>query len=76
MGIDTAVDPRRALRRPCFDWTERRPHAAGALADRLAVAAFDHGWVVRGSHARSAQLTPDGERVLRAHLADTNTLNH
>lgn len=65
LGIDTAMDPRRALLRPCMDWTERRPHAAGALADRLAVAAFDHGWIVRGSHSRSAQLTPAGERVLR-----------
>lgn len=76
LGIDTALDPRRALLRPCIDWTERRPHAAGALADRLAVAAFDHRWVVRGSHSRSARLTPDGERVLRAHLTDTKTRKH
>lgn len=76
LGIDTHPDPRRALLCPCIDWTERRPHAAGALADRLAVAAFAHGWIVRGSHSRSAKLTPDGERVLCAHLADTITLDH
>lgn len=76
LGIDTRPDPRRALLRPCIDWTERCPHAAGALADRLAIAAFAHAWVVRGSHSRSAKLTPDGERVLCTDLADTIRLNH
>lgn len=64
LGVDTDPDPRRALLRPCIDWTERRLHAAGALADRLAVAAFERGWVDRGSHPRAARLTAAGSRSL------------
>ena len=65
LGIDTAPDPRRPLLRPCIDWTERRPHAAGVLADRIAATAFEHGWIVRGTHPRSARVTPDGDNRLR-----------
>lgn len=39
--------PRRPLLRPCLDWTERRPHLAGALAASLAATALDRGWVRR-----------------------------
>jgi hypothetical protein len=73
LGVDTSVDPRRELLRPCIDWTERRPHAAGALADRLAAAAFDRGWVIRGSHLRSARLTPTGVHHLRMEQRTTDT---
>lgn len=72
LGVDTSPDPRRDLLRPCLDWTQRRPHAAGALADRLATKAFERGWVVRGSHRRSARLTPAGERALATALAHTS----
>lgn len=65
IGIDPRPDPRRALLRPCVDWTERRPHAAGALADRLAQTAFERGWAVRGVHPRAARLTPTGEQILQ-----------
>lgn len=64
VGIDTTPDPRRGLLRPCLDWTERRPHAAGPLADRLAAAAFARGWIVRGVHPRAVVVTPEGRRAL------------
>jgi len=47
---------RRALLRPCLDWTERRPHLAGHLAATFATAALDREWVVRRA---------PGERGLR-----------
>lgn len=68
LGVDTRPDQGRELLRPCIDWTERRPHAAGVLADRLADTAFEHGWVLRRSHPRSAHLTPAGARRLHAAL--------
>ncbi|WP_182357295.1 ArsR/SmtB family transcription factor [Tomitella gaofuii] len=64
-AIDTAPS-RRPLLRPCIDWTERRPHLAGALADRLAAAAFDRGWIVRGSHPRAVRFTPTGRSAIDA----------
>lgn len=64
LGIDSRPDPRRVLLRPCIDWTVRRPHAAGALADRFAAAAFERGWIVRGRHPRAARLTPAGRDVI------------
>lgn len=72
LGVDTSPCRRRALLRPCIDWTERRPHAAGALADRLAAAAFEQDWIIRGSHPRSARLTPAGTDRLRLHLLATD----
>lgn len=53
------------LLRPCLDWTERRPHAAGPLANNLTAIAFDRGWIERGSHPRAAHLTLDGRHALR-----------
>lgn len=50
--------------RPCLDWTQRRPHAAGPLATALTDAAFARGWVVRGRHPRSVHLMPCGAAAL------------
>lgn len=71
LGVDTTPEPRRALLRPCVDWTERRPHAAGSLADRFATFAFEREWIVRGSHPRSARLTEAGMKSLRLHRLTT-----
>lgn len=69
LSVDTRPDPRRELLRPCIDWTERRPHAAGILAERLAAASFEHNWVTRGSHPRAVRLTLSGEDHLHLKLS-------
>jgi DNA-binding transcriptional ArsR family regulator len=51
-GIGIDVDAlRRGSRRPvvrnCLDWTERRPHLAGALGAALRAHVMDQGWVER-----------------------------
>ncbi len=58
LGVDVgaARKARRPLLRACLDWTERRPHLAGALASALVTRLLDQGWIVR----RAA-----GERGLR-----------
>jgi DNA-binding transcriptional ArsR family regulator len=63
LDIESPAGPGPVLR-PCIDWTERRPHAAGPLAAELASRAFDRGWVVRGQHPRAAHLTPRGREAL------------
>jgi DNA-binding transcriptional ArsR family regulator len=49
LGVDlaAAATQRRALLRPCLDWTERRDHLAGAAAAALARTALEEGWVRR-----------------------------
>ena len=53
---------RRHFCRLCLDWTERRPHIAGAVGAAITRRCFDLGWMERmkGSHAVS--VTPSGRR--------------
>jgi DNA-binding transcriptional ArsR family regulator len=52
----------------CNDWSERRPHLAGKLGVALASRLFELDWVRRTDRPRAVQLTPVGERELRARL--------
>lgn len=62
-------EPRgRPLVRPCLDWTERREHLAGVLADRLLAFMREHGWVVPGPGRRAVRLTDAGRHALSAVL--------
>ncbi|SBT42388.1 ArsR/SmtB family transcription factor [Micromonospora narathiwatensis] len=65
------VEPLRAARRPllrdCLDWTERRPHLAGALGAALCARFLDLGWTVRGT-GRAIRVTPAGRPALASAL--------
>jgi DNA-binding transcriptional ArsR family regulator len=70
-GVDVAaaLAERRIFARSCLDWTERRPHLAGALAAAVAAALVDgpEPWFVRrADDHRGLRVTEAGER----HLAD------
>lgn len=69
--LGVPVEPLRAARRPlvrdCLDWTERRPHLAGALGAALCHRFLDLGWTVRGA-GRAIRLTPVGRPALAAAL--------
>ncbi|MGE0848377.1 MAG: ArsR/SmtB family transcription factor [Hyphomicrobiaceae bacterium] len=56
---------RRVLCRPCLDWSERRPHLAGAVGAALCARALDKGWVRRFEGTRAVAVTRTGERVFR-----------
>jgi len=55
----------RVLCRACLDWSERRPHLAGALGAALCTHCFDEGWVRRLAGTRAVAITPKGQRVFR-----------
>ncbi len=60
--------PRRRFAYPCLDWSERRDHLAGQLADELLRHFIDRGWLRRGE-GRAIEVTVPGTRELLPLLA-------
>ena len=54
----------RVFCRPCLDWSERRPHIAGALGAALCTACFAQGWIRRIEGTRAVAVTPIGRMAL------------
>ena len=70
-GIDlaAAADQRRSFCRPCLDWSERRPHIAGALGAHLADRCLALDWVQRRKDSRALTITRQGLRGFKDLLA-------
>lgn len=68
LGVDVAAlrAGKRPLCRHCLDWSERRPHLAGAVAAELVQVALAKDWVRRLPDSRAVRVTPDGRRALAA----------
>jgi DNA-binding transcriptional ArsR family regulator len=68
LGID--VGAARATRRrfayACLDWSERRPHLAGALGAALLTMALRRRWVDKDLDSRALTVTSFGRREMRA----------
>ncbi|MDH2415391.1 helix-turn-helix transcriptional regulator [Nocardioides sp. CER19] len=67
LGVDVAAarSRRRSFARPCLDWTERRPHLAGALAAATTARLLDLGWFARrGDDTRALRVTDAGRVAL------------
>jgi hypothetical protein len=66
LGVDEASlhRTRRPLARTCLDWTERRPHLAGAAGAAVCRRFLERGWVVRVDGSRAVSLTPAGAVAL------------
>ena len=66
LGMDTAAlrRCRRSFARRCLDWTERRPHLAGALGAALSSRLMTLGWVARLPKTRALRITHRGAREL------------
>lgn len=60
LGYQPPARARRPLVRSCLDWTERRPHLAGALGAALCTAALERQWVRRIGSGRALKITPTG----------------
>ncbi len=63
-GIE--LPPRRSTRRHscrlCLDWTERRPHIAGAVGAAITKRYFALGWMERVNRSHAIIVTPVGRR--------------
>jgi len=51
---------RRAFARQCQDWSERRPHLAGALGSAMLELMFQRGWIARIRSSRIVRVTANG----------------
>jgi DNA-binding transcriptional ArsR family regulator len=56
---------RRHFCRLCLDWTERRPHIAGAVGAAITRRYFDLGWLERTKRSQAITVTASGRRGLR-----------
>ncbi len=66
LGIAIASESsRKALCRPCIDWSERRPHIAGMVGGALASLALDRNWIVRKADSRAVTVTAAGIDAFR-----------
>jgi DNA-binding transcriptional ArsR family regulator len=66
LGVDTAAlrAGRRPMARACLDWTERRPHLAGAVGAILCRQLLARGWLTRISGQRAVRVTAVGRSGL------------
>ncbi|HWM87028.1 MAG TPA: metalloregulator ArsR/SmtB family transcription factor [Kofleriaceae bacterium] len=64
-GLETG---RRPLARACLDWSERRPHLAGALGAALTAELLARGWLSRVRASRAVRLTARGRTGLAERL--------
>jgi DNA-binding transcriptional ArsR family regulator len=65
VDVDGAVSARRATTRACLDWTERRPHLAGALGSAIGTRFLEAEWVTRHRSGRGLDVTATGRAVVR-----------
>ena len=66
LDLDHARSQRRRFAYACLDWSERRPHLAGALGAALLNLALRRKWFLREFGSRGLSLTPLGRRELNA----------
>lgn len=69
IGVDldaaaARMSRKRLFCRPCLDWSERRPHIAGAVGAALLSACFFQGWLRPVDGSRIVQATPGGRQAL------------
>lgn len=68
LGIDLDAGAKRKGRmvcRPCLDWSERRPHLAGAVGAALCKHCFNEGWIKHAAGSRAVTITVKGQRSFR-----------
>jgi len=70
LGLDLHAlrSQRRRFACACLDWSERRPHLAGALGAALLKTALRKRWVLKDLDSRVLKLTPSGRRDFKRHF--------
>jgi DNA-binding transcriptional ArsR family regulator len=64
-SLNTGRGNTRVLCRPCLDWSERRPHLAGAIGAALCARSFEAAWIRRIAGTRAVEVTPKGWQLFR-----------
>jgi DNA-binding transcriptional ArsR family regulator len=64
IDLEDVRGQRRRFACACLDWSERRPHLAGALGAALLQALLKKRWVTRDLDSRALRLTSSGRRGL------------
>jgi len=62
VALSAPRSARRHFCRLCLDWTERRPHIAGAVGVAMTRRYFDLGWMERMKRGHAVVVTPSGRR--------------
>ena len=77
LGLDMAGvrAERRRFACACLDWSERKPHVAGALGAALLKLALKRRWVTRDLDSRALRLTSLGRRELDTRFGLTPSEN-
>jgi DNA-binding transcriptional ArsR family regulator len=76
---DLGIDPealessRRPLFRCCTDWTERRPHVAGAVGAALLRRYKDERWLAPVADSRKLVVTPSGRSAFARYIGIDTT---
>jgi DNA-binding transcriptional ArsR family regulator len=60
--LPTLGSTHRHVCRLCLDWTERRPHIAGAVGAAITKRYFDLGWMERMKRSHAVVVTPLGRQ--------------
>src|SRR5438132_10456599 len=68
VALPTLRSTRRHFCRLCLDWTERRPHIAGAVGSAMTNRYFDLGWMEGMKRRRSGVVSKSGRRGLHQTL--------
>jgi hypothetical protein len=70
LGVDvkSLQNSRRNFASPCLDWSERKPHLAGALGSALLDLALKREWLTRDPGSRALEVTELGRRELRCYF--------
>jgi hypothetical protein len=64
IDVDALLTERRMLARRCLDWTERKPHLAGALGAALLDTLLAQRWLTRAPGSRILNVSARGEAGL------------
>jgi DNA-binding transcriptional ArsR family regulator len=68
IDVDAARGQRRRFAYACLDWSERRPHLAGALGAAILDLAIKRKWLEQDLDSRALSLTRVGRRELQSRL--------
>jgi DNA-binding transcriptional ArsR family regulator len=66
IDIEALEKSRRAVCRPCLDWSERRTHLSGTLGAAIFQLMLDRGWAVQERKTRIVRFSPAGEQKAQA----------